>query len=68
VAGFNNDISSLVVNPNLTTIDYPAFEMGTMVANHLIEHILGNTNLNMTNQIVLKSELIVRASTLRLTH
>jgi LacI family transcriptional regulator len=66
VVGFNNDISCKIVKPNLSTINYPAFELGTMVANHLIEHILGNSNINMANQILLKSELIIRESSHRI--
>ncbi len=66
VVGFNNDISSRIIKPNLTSVNYPAHELGTMVANHLIEHILGHSNLNITNQIVLKAELIARDSSLRI--
>jgi len=65
VAGFNNDISSRIVKPNLTTINYPANELGTIAVNHIIDHLQGINNLNITNQVVLKSELIVRESTLR---
>ena len=66
VVGFNNDIFSRIIKPNLTTVNYPAFELGTMVTNHLIEHILGNSNLNAADQIVLKSELVIRDSSLRI--
>ncbi|MDA3890348.1 MAG: LacI family DNA-binding transcriptional regulator [Salinivirgaceae bacterium] len=65
VVGFNNDSVCQIISPELTTINYPAFELGTMVTNHLIEHILGNSNINLTNQIVLKSELIIRNSSNR---
>jgi len=64
--GFNNDPICEVISPNLTSIDYPAFEMGTLITNHLIEHILGNSNINLTNRTILKSKLIIRESSLKL--
>jgi len=66
VVGFNNDLVCSIVSPPLTSVNYPAFDLGTMVANHLIEHILGNNNINQTHKIVLKSELVVRQSTLKI--
>lgn len=66
VAGFNNDISSRIVKPNLTTINYPATELGTIAVNHIIDHLQGINNLNITNQVVLKSDLIIRESTMKI--
>lgn len=63
VAGFNNDITSRIVTPTLTTIDYPANELGSLTTNYIIDHLQGVNNLNVTNQVVLKSELIIRNST-----
>lgn len=65
VAGFNNDITSRIVKPSLTTINYPANELGTIATNHIIDHLQGVNNLYVTNQVVLKSDLIVRESSLR---
>ena len=65
VVGFNNDITSRIVRPNLTTINYPANELGTMATNHIIDHLQGINNLYVTNQVVLKSDLIVRESSKR---
>lgn len=65
VAGFNNDITSRIVTPNLTTINYPANELGSMTTNHIIDHLQGVNNIYVTNQVVLKSDLIVRNSTLK---
>ncbi|MGD9994423.1 MAG: LacI family DNA-binding transcriptional regulator [Salinivirgaceae bacterium] len=65
IVGFNNDLVCEIVNPGLTSINYPAFDLGAMAANQLIEHILGNSNLNTTNKTVLKSDIIVRASSLK---
>ena len=60
--GFNNDPVSKVIEPNLTTINYPGYEMGEAAAQHLIHHLNGKTTLHSTNTIILRSELIVRDS------
>jgi LacI family transcriptional regulator len=64
VAGFNNDPISKVVEPNLTTVNYPGEEMGELAASTLIRRLdrLEGASLNT---IVLRHELIVRDSTLR---
>jgi len=62
VVGFNNDVVSKIVTPKLTTINYPGIEMGEIVARNLINHLQGVTNMNITNTVVIKSELIVRES------
>jgi LacI family transcriptional regulator len=62
VAGFNNDPVSKVVEPNLTTINYPGYEMGETAARHLINHLNGTAAIHSTNTILLHSELIIRAS------
>lgn len=64
--GFNNDPVSLVVEPNLTTIDYPGHEMGEMAAKSLINHLNGTSNIQCTNTIFMRTELIVRESSKRL--
>lgn len=64
VAGFNNDPLSRVIEPNLTTINYPGREMGEAAASILIRRIdkLEGTSLN---SIVLRHELIIRESSLK---
>jgi LacI family transcriptional regulator len=66
IAGFNNDITSRISDPMITTINYPGEEMGKTAARQLINQIDGKTNLELTNTIILKSELIVRESTLKI--
>jgi LacI family transcriptional regulator len=61
-AGFNNDPVSTVVEPNLTTINYPGYEMGQVAARNLITHLNGGSSVNSTNTIILRSELIIRES------
>ncbi|GAB5472300.1 MAG: LacI family DNA-binding transcriptional regulator [Maribacter sp.] len=63
VIGFNNDPVSEIISPNLTTIDYPGFKMGVLAGESIIAHLNGNINLQSTNSIVLRHELIVREST-----
>jgi LacI family transcriptional regulator len=60
--GFNNDAVSTVVEPNLTTINYPGYEMGQLAARSLIDHLNGTSNIHTTNTILLRSELVVRDS------
>ncbi|HTJ10535.1 MAG TPA: LacI family DNA-binding transcriptional regulator [Dinghuibacter sp.] len=63
--GFNNDPVSMVVEPNLSTINYPGYEMGVIAARNLIQHLGGLSSIEATNTILLRSELIVRASSLK---
>jgi LacI family transcriptional regulator len=65
-AGFNNDPVSKVIEPNLTTINYPGHEMGEVAARNLINHLNGSSPLHSTNTIVLRSELVIRESSLRM--
>lgn len=65
IIGFNNDIISKVTEPAISTINYPGNNMGESVAHILLNHLNGVGNLNITNTIVLNTELVVRNSTLR---
>lgn len=62
---FNNDPVSTVVEPNLTTINYPGYEMGEIAARNLINHLNGISSITSTNTILLRSELIIRDSSLK---
>ncbi len=65
VVGFNNDVISKIISPKLTTINYPGIEMGEIVARNLINHLNGVSNINLTNTIIIKSELIIRESSMK---
>ncbi len=65
VIGFNNDVISQIVEPELTTIDYPGFLMGEVAASRLIDHLQGKSNVNQLSTIIINSELIVRKSSLK---
>ena len=60
--GFNNDPVSKVVEPNLTTINYPGYEMGEVAARNLINHLNGKATIQSANTIILRSELVIRNS------
>jgi LacI family transcriptional regulator len=64
-AGFNNDPVSRVIQPNLTTVNYSGYEVGEVAARHLINHLNDVSPITNTNTIVLKSEFIIRASSLK---
>jgi LacI family transcriptional regulator len=63
--GFNNDPVCTIVEPNLTTINYPGYQMGEVAASSLIGHLNGATQIETTDTILLRSELIIRESSLR---
>ncbi len=60
--GFNNDPVSQVIEPNLSTINYSGYEMGEVAARHLLNHLNGTSPIHNTNTIILRSDLLVRAS------
>ncbi|MCR9015005.1 LacI family DNA-binding transcriptional regulator [Aquiflexum gelatinilyticum] len=64
VVGFNNEAISRLVEPNITTINYPGYEMGELAMKNLINHLENPSEgmLHNTNKITLRSELIIRAS------
>jgi LacI family transcriptional regulator len=64
VAGFNNDPLSKVIEPNLTTVNYPGQEMGEIAGSTLIRRLDSLEGVTL-NTIVLRHELIIRESSLR---
>ncbi len=64
VVGFNNDPISRIIEPNLTTINYPGYEMGEIAATTLINAI-NSAPGSTINTLVLRHQLIVRESSLR---
>jgi LacI family transcriptional regulator len=65
IVGFNNDAISKIVEPQMTTVHYPGIDMGEIAARNLINHLKGVSNIHHTNTIVVRSELIVRKSSLK---
>jgi len=64
IAGFNDDPLSQVVRPNLTTVDYPAMEIGEVAASSLINKLRNSMKADLCS-IILKHNLIVRESSIR---
>ena len=65
IVGFNNDTIAKLMEPPLTTINYPGKDMGEIAARNLINHLRGVSNMQQTNTIIVRSELIVRKSSLK---
>jgi LacI family transcriptional regulator len=65
IVGFNNDAICKIVDPQLTTINYPGINIGEIAARNLIDHLKGVSDINSTNTIVVRSELVVRKSSVR---
>lgn len=64
VAGFNNEPISNIIEPNLTTVDYPAGEIGEIAASSLINKLRNSSQAGLST-IILKHNLIIRESSLR---
>jgi LacI family transcriptional regulator len=65
IVGFNNDPISKIVEPQMTTINYPGIEIGEIAARNLISHLNGVSNIKNTNTIIVRSDLIIRKSSLK---
>jgi LacI family transcriptional regulator len=64
IVGFNNDPISSIIDPGLTTITHPAFEMGKIAAQQVLKH-KEHKDIVTSETIILKTELLVRESSLR---
>ena len=65
IVGFNNDAIGKLIEPSLTTINYPGIDMGEIAAKTLINHLKGNSNIQQINTIIVSSGLIIRNSSLK---
>jgi LacI family transcriptional regulator len=65
VVGFNNDAIGELIEPTLTTINYPGETMGEITARNLIDHLKGNSTLTQTSTITVFSNLVVRESSIK---
>lgn len=65
VVGFNNDAIAHLIEPSLTTVNYPGIEMGEVAARALINHLKGISNIGQISTVVINSGLIVRQSSLK---
>ena len=65
VIGFNNDPISSIIDPGLSTITHPAFQMGQTCADQIIHHLEENSDDQLTSVTFLKTEVLVRESSKR---
>jgi LacI family transcriptional regulator len=65
IVGFNNDPVSQVVEPHLTTVFYPGYLMGKTAMKAMINQLNGNKLADVKEPIILRSELIIRGSTVK---
>lgn len=65
VAGFNNDSISLLVEPELTTVNYDGFLIGEVAATQLTNHLSGKSDVSQLSTIIINSDLIIRRSSLK---
>lgn len=63
LVGFTDEFHSTVVEPSLTSITHPTFEMGKQAANLFFQIIQKEANFN--HKVVLKTDLIVRESSVK---
>lgn len=64
LAGFTNNPTSAVVEPSLTTISQPGYEMGQLAANHLLDQ-LDDIVSDEPQSFVLLTTLVERKSSLK---
>jgi len=64
IVGFNDDPISSIIEPQLTTVSHPAFDMGKIAAQQVLRHRdYGNVVQSQTT--ILKTEVIIRGSSQR---
>ena len=65
MVGFNNDAIEELIEPTLTTINYPGKEMGAAAARTLINQLNGVGTIEEASNLTLRTELVVRQSSLK---
>ena len=65
IVGFNNDAIGHLIEPALTTINYPGREMGEVAARTLVNHLKGISTIQNINTIIINSDLVIRKSSLK---
>ena len=65
IVGFNNDPVASIIEPGLTTIAQPGFEMGQLATRQVLQQKEENQSIVISETICMKTELIVRQSSVR---
>jgi LacI family transcriptional regulator len=66
--GFNNDPVTTVIEPNLSTVNYPGYLMGETAAINLVHHLNKVIDIGSMTAVLLHTELIIRESSLKTKH
>ncbi|WP_339881444.1 LacI family DNA-binding transcriptional regulator [Polaribacter vadi] len=66
VIGFNNDPISRIIDPGLSTISHPAYEMGKISSKKILKHLKKSKNESITEISFLNTDVIIRGSSKRL--
>ncbi|MFT4644494.1 MAG: LacI family transcriptional regulator [Planctomycetota bacterium] len=64
VVGFSNSLNSKIIQPKLTTVDQPGNKIGEIAVNYLIKEIENPKEYLASKTIEIKTNLIIRESTL----
>lgn len=64
VVGFTESKMAMIIEPNLTSVEQPTFEMGKAAAEILLEQIESNSEISLRT-VVLEAKLNVRESSLK---
>lgn len=62
VVGFNDDSIARLIEPSLTTINYPGIAMGETAAELLINKLKGISTGDQANTVVIETALVIRES------
>jgi LacI family transcriptional regulator len=65
VVGFNNEVIGKLISPGLTTVNYPAKEMGAAAAGMLVSQLKGGGRVGSISTLTIRADLIVRQSSLK---
>lgn len=63
VVGFNDDLIGTVATPQLTTIRYPADDIGQTAARLLLDQLDGKQSQQCAQTMIIQADLIIRGST-----
>lgn len=62
IMGFSNNKITAIVDPAITTVDQPSFDMGKKAAELLLEAINNKSNIDTNRIIILPTTLVIRGS------
>lgn len=66
IIGFNNDPICEIVDPQLSSVDHPAVEMGEAAIRQALAMLKGEIGMDSASRMTLETQVVVRASSRRL--